>query len=85
MDTIKGRYSISQNLPHQRQKVQIYQYSLMKILLINHQKKKKKDQQAQVDSKGNTTASPKSDYFNATQVVLQIKKMKENLEAIFNE
>ena len=41
---------------------------------MNHQKKKKKDQQAQVDSKGNTTASPKSDYFNATQVVLEILK-----------
>ena len=40
---------------------------------MNHQKKKK-DQQAQVDSKGNTTVSPKSDYFNATQVVLEILK-----------
>lgn len=41
---------------------------------MNHQKKKKKDQQAQVDSKGNITASPKSDYFNATQIFLEIKK-----------
>ena len=40
---------------------------------MNHQKRKK-DQQAQVDSKGNITASPKSDYFNATQIFLEIKK-----------